>query len=186
MKQKIGTNGVSVQNVTLILSGNRGDPDSRILLLLKPPEKSLTRSRRKSVIGSGLWVPPGGKERNIDKTSIHAAQRETEEETGERFPLRSFGRVGILRNYSGEDYDSMRLSRIVHLFIVENAHTVQLIPQEKFLAMKWFYLHECPYSKMWPSDQDWIPRAVNGENLDIEVLYGSESRTIKYLKVTPH
>jgi len=84
----------------VIITANLG---KKILLLHKPPwsEKDVERQRigKRMRVGIDKWGLPGGGNEDTDKSDIHAAQRETLQETGLGFQLDAFHKAGVLEGF---------------------------------------------------------------------------------------
>ena len=120
-----------VANVTLILDGQIDDRNRKLLLGLKRPKNQADEKRKRKKVGSGLFVPPGGGVKPSDKSQRHGAQREVFEETGFRFPLKDFKKVGTLRGYMDSYQKPLWL---VHLYLVTTGRSdLRVSPNEEFV-----------------------------------------------------
>lgn len=172
-----------IGNVTLIIDGKIGDPDSRLLLGLKRPRNKKDEKRRRKKVGSGRWVPPGGATEMVDKSQKHGAKREVWQETGLSLPLKAFKKAGQLLSHVLPSRKSLWL---VHIYVVEmNGLRGDLILNEEYVDMRWFPVTKLPFSKMLRGDRDWIPRIIRGEKVSVKLHFddtddvvASEIRTI--------
>lgn len=45
---------------------------------------------------------------------------------------------------------------------------------------KWFSVVELPFEEMWPSNEHWLPLAIDGEKFDAFFLYKTENEMINF------
>ncbi len=108
---------------------------------------------KKRGVGEGLYNGPGGKVEEGESLR-NAAIRETVEETG--VAPEDIEKVGELEFIFGEDP-----FHFVHVF---KAYSFSGNIQETEEARpEWFEIQEIPYDKMWPDDEYWIPKMLEGE-----------------------
>ena len=43
---------------------------------------------------------------------------------------------------------------------------------------RWFPVHEVPYGEMWDDARYWLPRALAGEWVDMQFVYGPDNETV--------
>jgi len=169
----------SVGNVTLVTGNTIGSKKDFLLLGLKRPKEKSDEKRKRKIVGSNCWVPPGGATESFDKSQKHSAQRELLQETGLSVPLKSFEKVGILKGY----FDN-KLRWVVHLYRVVTSGTYPLqYPRKEYVDMQWFPVFRLPFDKMIPGDKSWIPRILKGEKLSISIFAGSEVNNLKFTKI---
>lgn len=172
-----------VGNVTLILNGHLGGRNVSILLGLKRPKKKEDEKRKRKKVGSDFWVPPGGATEVKDKSQKHSAMREVFQETGLRYSLDAFKKVGILRGY----FDSSRIPNwIVHIYLVTSSINSQSLKiNEEYTDMRWFPLSKLPFQRMLLGDRKWLPRLVRGEKLSIRIFSNKEVGRLQSIEIQP-
>ncbi|MDE1974971.1 MAG: NUDIX domain-containing protein [Patescibacteria group bacterium] len=171
-----------IGNVTLVLKSD--GPSKRLLLVLKPPKSKADDKRKRKRVGAGLWVPPGGGTEPTDKSQKHSAQRELLEETGLRYPIKNFRKVGVLKGFNGSENDLLWL---VHLYLLvkPSSDAQQPIPGDNVIKAKWFPTSSLPFKRMLTGDRDWIPRIVNGEMLSIMIVFNENGSDVRSKSVKP-
>jgi len=159
----------NIGNVTLVLARNGDISEKSLLLGLKRPKKKSDDKRKRKKVGSGRWVPPGGGTEPADKSQKHSARREVFEEIGLRFPLASFKRRGTLWGY---ETPSKTPIWKVYLYVVwAKGLPTKTVPNEEYVAVKWFPVKKLPFGKMLTGDRKWIPRLIRGDKLSIRITF---------------
>jgi 8-oxo-dGTP pyrophosphatase MutT (NUDIX family) len=108
------------------------------------------------LFGEGKWNAPGGKLIG-GETPEDGTVREMLEETG--FKVSGLRFHGILNFYLGR---SRKLDQIVFLFSCER-HRGKM-RQSREGKLRWFSIHQIPYSEMWEDDHEWLPLLLEGRN----------------------
>jgi len=129
--------------------------DNEVLLAMK-----------KRGFGEGRWNGVGGKPR--PKEAIEeAARREAREEV---CVLPSgLTRIATLDFYflHNPDWNQRVLVYTSENWEGEPAETEEMRP-------RWFSINELPLEDMWPDDEHWLPRVLEGKKLKGEFLFGPE------------
>ena len=172
-----------IGNVVLILDKPIGHPRLRVLMGHKRPKDERDDKRSRQRIGIDRWVPPGGGTELTDKSQKHGAQREVCQETGLRFPLRSFRKAGVLKGYAASVAKPLWL---VHIYTVHAPPDDQeFIPNEEYVEMHWFRLSELPFERMLPGDRQWIPKVAKGQRLSIKITGNHNEIDVFSIKMKP-
>jgi 8-oxo-dGTP pyrophosphatase MutT (NUDIX family) len=131
-------------------------PNFATLCYLRRRNRVLLLRKAKGLFGGGKWNAPGGKLAG-GETPEKGAVREMLEETG--FKVSGLHFHGILNFYLG---GSRRLDQVVFVFSCER-HTGEM-RRSKEGILRWFLIHQIPYSRMWEDDHEWLPLLLEGRN----------------------
>lgn len=112
---------------------------------------------KKRGFGVGRWNGFGGKVA-LGETIEDAARRELREECGLEADV--LARRGTLRFEFATGTEILE----VHLFGVVKWRGEPVETEE--MRPCWFRLTAIPFDKMWPDDRHWIPRFLEGRNLE--------------------
>lgn len=119
------------------------DPDGRVLLL-----------HRTSKHGNGTWGPPGG---NVDfgEDPVHAAIRETLEETGLALDVNEVHFVG----YTNDLFPESNQHYVLFCFAarIHDPAVIRLNEPHKFDQFQWFKPHNFPVN-LFTSDQNFVDK----------------------------
>jgi 8-oxo-dGTP pyrophosphatase MutT (NUDIX family) len=165
-----------VGNITLTIRNKSGS--TQLLLGLKKRKKKNRKGGGGKVVGRGRWVPPGGGKEDSDKSHIHGAQRELQEETGIRLPLHAFRRCGTLIGYF-EKETTPRWKVFIYIAKIDSKTNFR-IESEAYEKMNWFNTGDLPLSQMIESDREWMPRMLKGEKLTIIIHQTEDHKTISF------
>ena len=112
------------------------------------------RSQYKSRSGTAPWVVPGGTI-NRGEAPLHAAQRETREETGKGIPRKRFRKCGVVTDEGcGKEF---------HIFTVplsRHEYREHPPPHREFTELRWFDQISLPWEEMLPEHEEWLPRML--------------------------
>ena len=176
-------NKTHIGNVVLILDKPVGHPRLRVLMGHKRPKDERDEKRKRQRIGIDRWVPPGGGTEPTDRSQKHAAQREVWQETGLRFPLKAFRKVGVLRGYAAS---VARPLWLVHIYAVCAPPDNQaFVPNGEYTEMRWFSLSRLPFEQMLPGDREWLPKVAMGQRLTIKITGNHNEIDVFSVKIKP-
>ncbi len=169
-----------VANV-VIVTANLG---SEILLVHKPPENEKDKLRTRKRIGMNRWVQPGGGVEESDLSLLHAAQRETLQETGLEFPIDAFQKVGILEGFNqGNEVEPLWLVHIYRVAAWPDMYGQIRLSADEHDDIRWFPLNQIPWNEMIESDQQWLPQLLVGKSLSIRVMFEGETEKVCWCRV---
>jgi len=131
-------------------------PNFATLCYLRHRNRVLLLRKAKGLFGEGKWNAPGGKLIG-GETPEECTVREMLEETGLKVSGLHFH--GILNFYLG---NSRRLDQVVFVFSCERQSGKMRRSREGIL--KWFLIHQIPYSEMWEDDSAWLPLLLDGKH----------------------
>ena len=131
-------------------------PNFATLCYLRYRSRVLLLRKAKGLFGEGKWNAPGGKLIG-GETPEEGTLREMLEETGLKVSGLHFH--GILNFYLGR---SRRLDQVVFVFSCVR-HTGKMRRSREGI-LRWFLIHQIPYSEMWEDDREWLPFLLEGEN----------------------
>nr|MDD3720469.1 8-oxo-dGTP diphosphatase [Candidatus Gracilibacteria bacterium] len=137
--------------------------DNKILLCMK-----------KRGFGVGKWNSAGGKLDSCE-TIEQCMVRELKEETNLDAKESDLKKVGVLHF---DFIDKQDWNQDVSIFMI-NEFSGEPIETEEMIP-KWFNIDEIPYSEMWEDDIYWLPRIINGE--EVEYKFNFENGKIKNFK----
>lgn len=141
-----------------------------LVFLVQPGEVLLAMKKRG--FGVGRWNGTGGKPEAGEKLEA-CAVRETEEEIG--VTPRKLERRAVL------DFCFPHQPGWSQQVIVYFASEWEGEPQEtEEMRPQWFSVSELPFGEMWPDDSLWLPRALAGESLQAEFLFGEGDLVLDY------
>lgn len=119
------------------------DPDGRVLLM-----------HRTSKHGNGTWGPPGG---NVDfgEDPVHAAIRETLEETGLTVDVNDVHFIG----YTNDIFPESNQHYVSFCFAarLNDPTVIRLNEPHKFDKFQWFKPHDFPVN-LFTSDQNFVDK----------------------------
>lgn len=112
-----------------------------------------------------LWNGPGGKQ-EPNESIAQAMVREIHEETGLEVQLWDLKEAWILHFYFQKDE---KFNQNIYLFEIEKFSNT---PQEtEEMRPEWFNISDIPYDKMWEDDALWLPRVLNGEYVEYDIIF---------------
>lgn len=139
--------------------------DDRLLLAMK-----------KRGFGEGMWNGVGGKI-EAGETTEEALVRECQEEIGTT--PKDYRKIGYL--IFNEHHEGVR--KLMHLHIYVASKWNGEIVETEEMRPQWFALADIPYDKMWPADQIWLPRVLNGETIMGEFTLNSDN-SVQHSSIT--
>ena len=131
-------------------------------------EKELLLAMKKKRFGVGKWNGVGGKLdfNKGDKDVFDTAIREMKEEIG--VEIKNMERVAIL-NFHYPYLENSEKEWPVHVFLVKDWEGE---PKEsKEMRPKWFKVDEIPFDEMWPDDEFWLPKVLNGKKVKAKFIF---------------
>ena len=153
-----------------------------ILLLHKLPwsEKDQLRKAqgKRERVGIDKWGLAGGGNESTDLSDVHAAQRETLQETGLEFPLEAFVKKGVLEGFRQKE--NLEATSIATIYAVQAWPGMKgkvIINPEEHNRFSWFPIKNMPLDDMIESDRDWIPIILENrlKGLSIRIVFDGDS-----------
>jgi len=141
-----------------------------LCFLIKEDQKNkeLLLAMKKKGFGEGKWNDVGGKlDSKKDKDIFEVAIREMKEEIG--VGVKDIEKVAIL-NFSYPYLSNPEEKEWqVHVFF---AKEWQGKPKEsEEMEPKWFKIDEIPFDEMWPDDEFWLPKVLNGKKVKADFIF---------------
>ena len=171
----------------VIITDNLG---KKVLLLHKLPfgENDAERQRlgKRTRVGIGKWGLPGGGNEKTDKSDIHAAQRETRQETGLEFLLIAFRKIGVLEGFrQKETKEHMWIAGIYMTVASADMLSQVRINPEEHDKFGWFETNKIPWDEMIESDREWLPRLLDGKTkgLAVQVTFKVDTEDVLFCNV---
>ena len=147
------------------------------LVFVFNPENQILLAMKKRGFGEGKWNGAGGKVEE-GETIVQAASRELREETGiEIVPEKMESKWVLHFHFSGKpEWD-----QDVNLF-VSHGYTGWFEETEE-MKPEWFDADKIPFDAMWEDDPYWLPRVIDGENVEFEFYFGEDGFIEEYVEV---
>ena len=144
----------------------KGDPVEEVLLGLK-----------KEGFGQGKFVGFGGKIENHE-TIKNAAIRELQEEASVVIAVRDLEHIAHLTFIfpARPEWDHR-----VYAFLVRTWYGTPLESAE--IKPRWFKIQKLPYDQMWADGRHWLPRALNGENIEATFIYNDDNHSLREIRI---
>ncbi len=145
-----------------------------LCFLLRDDEICL--AMKKVRFGAGKYNGFGGKVGDKpefeDETIEEGLVREAKEEIG--VEIVDYEKRGVISFFNPQEPDG---GQIVHVFTCKQWRGE---PQEsEEMRPEWFKVNEIPYDKMWEDDKYWLPKVLNGENIEAEFEFDKEDKIVK-------
>ncbi|NUM89065.1 MAG: 8-oxo-dGTP diphosphatase [Bdellovibrionales bacterium] len=122
--------------------------------------------------GAGKWNVPGGKIKE-GETSMAAASRETQEETG-ILP----GRLHLSGKLEFRFPEGGSWSNDCDVFIT-HSWKGELVRESGECSAEWVSLKKIPWDQMWESDPRWFPLVLSGELFHRRYTFDAKDRLIR-------
>lgn len=135
--------------------------DNKVLLALK-----------KRGFGKGRWNGVGGKpgqDEKIEETAV----RETQEEIGV-IPL-NIEKRAVLDFYFPHNPE---WNQQVIIYLAKNWTGKPMESEE--MKPRWFNKNDLPFELMWPDDKHWLPKVLEGSNINAEFLFGENDTLLNF------
>ena len=147
---------------TILFPVVRG-PDGRVARVLL--------AMKKRGFGAGWYNGAGGK-LEAGESYEDAAVRETSEEIG----IRPRGLVQLMEVRfvfpHRPDWDQLTRVYLCDAWDGDPVESDEMKPE-------WFDVADVPYAKMWPSDDQWVPRVLAGEKLVGEIEFAPDNSAVR-------
>lgn len=125
---------------------------------------------KKRGFGSGLWNGFGGKP-EPGETMMQAALRELKQEAGiEGLPLKAGGTMTI--SFEGDEGRVIE----IHLYRLNPFFGPSVETEE--MRGQWFMRDAIPFEKMWPNDPLWVPKFLEGEQVEAHFVLDSKGERV--------
>ncbi len=127
---------------------------------------------KKRGFGEGKWNGVGGKVKE-GESFLEGALRETEEEIGVSIKPENAKEVGVLYFHWIEKPE---WDQEVHVFFAsewdgEPSESEEMLPQ-------WYKQNSIPFEVMWVDDKLWLPKVLEGKNIEASFYFGGDGSTI--------
>lgn len=147
-----------------------------LCFLLKDDGVCLAMKKRGFGVGkyNGFGGKVGDKEEFKNETIEQALVREGQEEL--EIVINDFEKRGVITfkfplNPEWEE-------QVVHVFTSRNWKGEPKESEE--MRPEWFKLSEIPYERMWDDDKYWLPRILEGENIEAEFEFDKKGEVAKH------
>lgn len=130
-------------------------------------------ARKKRGFGVDKLNGYGGKMDESDKTIRDTAIREAQEE-GHVTPI-DLTHVATISYYF---WDKPDIGQIVTVYLCRKWEGTPVETEE--MAPEWFDITNVPYDRMWVSDIHYLPRLLNGETLEGELLFNTDGSVAEH------
>jgi len=140
-----------------------------------PPQVLLGLVKRSKFQGT-IYNFPGGKHQPPEAMETCAA-RELYEETGLIVApehLQKMGELTFLWPELHKDWD-----QLIHVYL--GRQWSGELQESNELKPEWFPVTALPLEKMWPADQHWAPRVLNGAQIKATFRYDENKKLIEYV-----
>ncbi len=121
---------------------------------------------------NGFGGKVGDKPEFANETIEEALVREGEEEFG--IIIKDFENRGFVDFVFPENPG---WGQLVHVFVCKKWEGEPTESEE--MRPEWFKVNEIPYDKMWEDDKYWLPKVLNGENIEAEFEFDKENKIVK-------
>lgn len=138
--------------------------------------KNVLLGMKKTGFGAGYWNGFGGKVHD-GETTEHAAIREVQEECG--LVVASLELYAQLIFTFDEHPDTLHVA----VYIATDFSGTPIETEE--MRPMWFSLDAVPYQKMWPDDEIWLPRILNGEKLHGTFHFDQTEKMLLHSEIKP-
>ena len=135
--------------------------------LIKKDEKILLAFKKKG-FGAGKWNGVGGKlDSKKDKDIFEVAIREMEEEIG--IKVKDIEKMAILNFSYPYLTNSEEREWQTHVFFAKDWQGEPKESEE--MKPRWFKVDEIPFDEMWPDDEFWLPKVLNGKKVKAKFIF---------------
>lgn len=52
--------------------------------------------------------------------------------------------------------------------------------ETEVIKPEWYDKNKLPLEQMWDDNRLWVPQAINGEKINLEVIYGEDNKTVSH------
>ena len=132
---------------------------------------------KKRGFGEGKWNGAGGKLEEGESIE-QAAVRELHEEAWVEVTTEKLENVGVLHCFFTANPEN---NRDVHVFVVRDY--TGAVEETEEMRPQWFGTDEMPYDDMWDGDKYWIPRLLDGEKIEFELVFDEDGYVEEYVEI---
>lgn len=140
--------------------------DNKILLCMK-----------KRGFWAWKWNWPGWKV-NPEEEILDAAIRELNEEVGIQID-KNFLKYSWLIQFSFDNKSEWNQEMSIYSVYWYKWN----VSESEEMKPEWFSLDNIPYDNMWDADKIWIPRVINKEEIEYQILFDMSWKLISYKKI---
>ncbi len=72
-------------------------------------------------------------------------------------------------------------NRDVHIFVARDYSGT--IEETEEMKPQWFATDDMPYDEMWDGDKYWMPRLLDGEKIEFEIIFDDEGYVEEYVEI---
>lgn len=154
-------------------------PEVSVCYLLRgsAPDEQVLLGRKKTGLGAGNLVGPGGK-LEAGESPADAAVRETLEEVGITIDPADLTLIGELTYPFPHhpQWSQKSWAFVCRDWIGEPVESDELAPE-------WFPVAEIPLEQMWDDAKHWLPAALGGTVIRATFTFGADGRTVENAEV---
>ena len=134
-----------------------GDMEIKTLCLLVEDDQVLLAMKKRG-FGAGRYNGYGGKQEEGDRSILHTAVRELEEESKIYAKEHHLKEVAQLSFFflNNPEWNQKVFVYLVSQWTNEPKETEEMKPE-------WFSINKIPYDKMWEADVHWLPHVLEGK-----------------------
>lgn len=134
--------------------------------------KKVLLALKKRGFGKGRWNGIGGKPGPNEKIA-ETVVRETQEKIGV-IPL-NIEKRAVLDFYFPHNPE---WNQRVVIYLAKNWAGKPKESEE--MKPKWFNINDLPFELMWPDDKYWLPKVLEGSNINAEFLFGKNDTLLDF------
>ena len=147
-------------------------PLRQATLLFLVKGKKVLLAMKKRGFGKDRWNGVGGK-LNPNEKIEEAAVRETQEEIGV-IPL-DIEKRAVLNFYF--PHNPVWNQQVI-IYLAKNWIGKPMESEE--MKPRWFNKNDLPFELMWPDDKHWLPKVLEGSNINAEFLFGENDTLLNF------
>ncbi|MCF7866841.1 8-oxo-dGTP diphosphatase [Candidatus Woesearchaeota archaeon] len=134
-------------------------------------ENKILLAMKKRGFGAGRYNGYGGKV-EANENIKEAAKREMLEES--TLKIKKLEKKAILK------FDSEKFEKIqeVHVFEIKEYEGEPKETEE--MKPKWFDINKIPYKEMWPDDEYWLPKYLEGKKFKASFKFDKNDKVIEH------
>ena len=146
------------------------------LVFLQQGDQILLAMKKRG-FGAGRWNGVGGKVEE-NETIRQAAVREAEEEIGVRIHPEDLRGVAVLNFYFSEAPADKDWNQQVYVYFCDDWQNEPVESEE--MAPQWYHTYELPYPDMWPGDELWLSKVLEGHQVEAAFMFDASGNVANH------